>query len=90
MSLAEQVETIPPILNAAELIDFALNSSKSDTFTSISPEDQSYGISKVRKFYIRKIKLVSQSFLEKINAILEQFPKIEVCPLFAQNDSLTF
>lgn len=37
-----------------------------------------YQISRIRSFYMRKVKFTQQSFHDKLKLILDDFPKIEV------------
>ena len=40
-----------------------------------------YQISRIRSFYMRKVKFTQQSFHDKLKLILDDFPKIEVSAL---------
>ena len=41
-------------------------------------------ISRIRNFYMRKVKFSQATFHDKLTAILEEFPKLDVSPLRAR------
>ena len=43
---------------------------------------KNFKISRIRNFYMRKVKFTQDSFDEKLGAILEEFPIIDVSTLF--------
>lgn len=72
---------IKPVSSSAELIDIVLSRTQRKTPTEVHP---GYQISRIRGFYMRKVKYVSQTFTEKFTDIITSFPKIdEIHPFFA-------
>jgi len=65
------IKVIPP---AAELINIILSKTQRKTPTVVHP---GYAISRIRSFYMRKIKFCQETLNEKLLNILENFPKIE-------------
>ncbi len=47
---------------------------------------KNFKISRIRNFYMRKVKFTQDSFDEKLGAILEEFPIIDVSPTFLGED----
>jgi hypothetical protein len=41
---------------------------------------KNFKISRIRNFYMRKVKFTQDSFDEKLSAILSEFPMLDVCP----------
>jgi nucleolar GTP-binding protein len=65
------IKVIPP---ASELINIILSKTQRKTPTVVHP---GYAISRIRSFYMRKIKFCQESLNEKLLNILENFPKVE-------------
>jgi nucleolar GTP-binding protein len=65
------IQVIPP---ASELINIILSKTQRKTPTVVHP---GYAISRIRSFYMRKIKFCNEILNEKLLNILENFPKIE-------------
>ena len=64
-----------------ELIDIILSRTQRKTPTIVHP---GYQLSRIRGFYMQKIKFASENFVQKLNEIVESFPKIEeIHPFFA-------
>ena len=57
-----------------DIIDIVLSKTQRKTPTEIHPNFQ---ISRIRKFYMTKVKFTSQEFVERIDVILTDFPKLE-------------
>eukprot|EP00871_Galdieria_phlegrea_P001432 jgi/Galph1/228/GphlegSOOS_G4889.1 len=67
--------------SAKELIDIVLSKTQRKTPTVIHKQ---YAISRIRQFYMRKVKFAQQSFHDKLSEILEDFPKVdEIHPFYA-------
>jgi nucleolar GTP-binding protein len=66
---------------AKDLIDIVLSKTQRKTPTEIHPQVQ---ISRIRKFYMRKVKFTQQTIEEKLGEILEKFPKLDdIHPFYA-------
>lgn len=64
------IKVIPP---SSQLINIVLSKTQRKTPTVIHP---GYAISRIRSFYMRKIKFCQETINEKLTNILENFPKI--------------
>ncbi len=62
---------IHTIHTSNELIDIVLSKTQRKTPTEVHP---GYAITRIRAFYMRKVKFCSETFQEKLNLILTQFP----------------
>ncbi|CAG8654546.1 14342_t:CDS:10 [Gigaspora margarita] len=63
-----------PIPAANDFLDIVLSKTQRKTPTVIH---KNYKIGRIRQFYMRKVKFTQDSFDEKLNAILEDFPKLD-------------
>lgn len=74
-------KTIVTIPSAKDLVNIVLSKTQRKTPTEVHP---GYKISRIRAFYIRKVKFTQDAIHEKLNGILEQFPKLEdIHPFFS-------
>lgn len=64
---------IPTIPNANEFLDVVLNRTQRKTPTVIR---SGFKISRIRAFYMRKVRFTADGFSEKLQAIVESFPNI--------------
>jgi nucleolar GTP-binding protein len=72
---------IAPIPDANEMIDIVLTRTQRKTPTVIHP---GYKITRIRNFYMRKIKFTQQTIDEKLGAILQEFPRLDdIHPFYA-------
>jgi len=67
-------KSIPVVQNASELINAVLSKTQRKTPTVIHP---GYKITRIRKFYMRKVKFTNQSVAEKVHSIITTFPKLD-------------
>jgi len=67
----KSIKAIPP---SKDLINIVLSKTQRKTPTVVHP---GYNISRIRTFYMRKIKFCEQTINEKLSDILESFPKVE-------------
>jgi nucleolar GTP-binding protein len=67
-------KSIPIVPTGNELIDIILSKTQRKTPTVVHPQ---YNIQRIRKFYMRKVKFTNQSVAEKLQSILEGFPKLD-------------
>ena len=58
-----------------EFIDVILSKTQRKTPTVVHKH---FKISRIRGFYMRKVKFTQQNFHDKLSKIIEEFPKIEV------------
>lgn len=74
----KNIKVLPP---AADLINIVLSKTQRKTPTVVHP---GYAISRIRSFYMRKIKFCQETISEKLSDALEHFPKIEdIHPFYA-------
>lgn len=74
----KEIQTVPP---APAFIDIVLSKTQRKTPTVVHP---GYKLSRIRKFYLRKIKYAQSTFSEKIAQILSDFPRIDdIHPFYA-------
>lgn len=64
---------IPVIPNSTEFLDVVLNRTQRKTPTVIRP---GFKISRIRAFYMRKVRFTADGFTEKLGEIVESFPNI--------------
>ncbi len=74
-------KTITVVSTAKDMVDIMLSKTQRKTPTEIHPQ---YDIGRIRSFYMRKVKFTAQSFHEKLAAILEEFPILDVSSLILQ------
>jgi nucleolar GTP-binding protein len=65
---------IKPIPNGTDMINIVLSKTQRKTPTVVHP---GYAISRIRGFYMRKIKFCEDTISEKLTNILDTFPKVE-------------
>lgn len=72
---------IQPIPTAEEFVDIVLTRTQRKTPTVIHP---GYKITRIRSFYMRKVKFTEQTITEKLGAILFEFPRLDdIHPFYA-------
>eukprot|EP00388_Colpodella_angusta_P009922 GDKJ01026112.1.p1 GENE.GDKJ01026112.1~~GDKJ01026112.1.p1 ORF type:complete len:689 (-),score=199.02 GDKJ01026112.1:154-2220(-) len=72
---------IAPVPDVKGLLDIVLSKTQRKTPTVTHP---GYEISRVRSFYTRKVKFLMQTFHDKFNDILTQFPRLDdIHPFYA-------
>lgn len=65
------IQTVPP---AKDFIDIVLSKTQRGTPTVVH---NGWKISRIRQFYMRKVKFTATNWNEKLTTILDDFPKIE-------------
>ncbi|KAJ7049965.1 P-loop containing nucleoside triphosphate hydrolase protein [Mycena amicta] len=76
------LKTIAPVPTAADFLDIVLSRTQRKTPTVIH---KNFKISRIRNFYMRKVKFTQDSFDEKLGAILEDFPMLDdIHPFLSQ------
>lgn len=74
----KEIQTVPP---ANDLIDIVLSKTQRHTPTVVHP---GYKITRIRNFYLRKIKFVQTTYSEKLTSMMSEFPRLdEIHPFFA-------
>jgi hypothetical protein len=71
----KKIQVVPP---AADFLDIVLSKTQRKTPTVVH---KGYQISRIRAFYMRKVKFAGQSFHDKLSQILDDFPLLNVCLL---------
>ncbi|KAF9227100.1 P-loop containing nucleoside triphosphate hydrolase protein [Gyrodon lividus] len=68
------LKAIAPVPTAADFLDIVLSKTQRKTATVIH---KNFKISRIRNFYMRKVKFTQDSFDEKLEAILTEFPMLD-------------
>ncbi|KDQ07156.1 hypothetical protein BOTBODRAFT_38989 [Botryobasidium botryosum FD-172 SS1] len=71
---ARSIKAIAPVPTAADFLDIVLSKTQRKTPTVIH---KNFKISRIRNFYMRKVKFTQDSFDEKLGAILTEFPILD-------------
>ncbi|KAJ2493536.1 Nucleolar GTP-binding protein 1 [Coemansia sp. RSA 2050] len=72
---------IAPVPESTDFLDIVLSKTQRKTPTVIHP---GYKITRIRQFYMRKVKFTQETFDEKLRQILEEFPVLDnVHPFYA-------
>lgn len=66
---------IAPVPTASDFLDIVLSKTQRRTPTVVHP---GWKITRIRSFYMRKVMFTKDAFTEKLAAILEEFPILEV------------
>ena len=67
-------KTIAVVPSSSDFIDITLSKTQRKTPTVIH---NGYAISRIRKFYMRKVKYTQENFHEKLHTILSEFPRLD-------------
>ncbi|RQM28477.1 hypothetical protein B5M09_008471 [Aphanomyces astaci] len=74
----KKIQTVPPANN---FVDIILTRTQRKTPTVIHP---TYAISRIRAFYMRKVKFTQQTCQEKLSQIIDDFPRLDdIHPFYA-------
>ena len=80
-SIQYNFKNIPIIPKVSDLIDSILSKTQSKTPTVTHP---GYKITRIRKFYMRKVRFTEDSITEKLESITKNFPKLDdIHPFYA-------
>ncbi|KAJ2062870.1 Nucleolar GTP-binding protein 1 [Coemansia sp. S146] len=72
---------IAPVPESSDFLDIVLSKTQRKTPTVIHP---GYKITRIRQFYMRKVKFTQETFDEKLRQILDEFPVLDnVHPFYA-------
>lgn len=81
MSQGFSFKHISSVPSGKEFIDTVLSKTQRQTPTVVH---KNYKISRIRAFYLRKIKFTQQTWHDKLSRILEEFPKLQdIHPFYA-------
>ena len=72
-SSSSSFKNIEPVPTGTDLLDIVL----SRTQRRLPTVRPGFKISRIRAFYARKVKYTQESFTEKLEAILTQFPRLD-------------
>jgi nucleolar GTP-binding protein len=67
-------KSVPVVPNSTELINIILSKTQRKTPTVVHP---GYKITRIRRFYMRKVKFTCNSIVEKVESIITNFPKLD-------------
>ena len=67
-------KSVPVVPNSTELINIILSKTQRKTPTVVHP---GYKITRIRRFYMRKVKFTCNSIVEKMESIITNFPKLD-------------
>jgi nucleolar GTP-binding protein len=74
----KEIQTIPP---AKQLVDIVLSRTNRKTPTVVHP---GFKITRIRNFYMRKVKYCQSTYSDKLGKIIDEFPKIDdIHPFYA-------
>ncbi|GAB5370790.1 hypothetical protein AAMO2058_001523400 [Amorphochlora amoebiformis] len=74
-------KSLTPVPSAKDFIDVILSKTQRKTPTVVH---RGYKISRIRSFYIRKVKFTQSNYHERIGVILNEFPRLEeIHPFYA-------
>ncbi|KAM3146488.1 hypothetical protein pb186bvf_001457 [Paramecium bursaria] len=74
-------KAIRPVMPSKDMINVVLSKTQRKTPTVVHP---GYDISRIRGFYMRKVKFTAETIHEKLDQILQDFPKLDdIHPFFA-------
>lgn len=65
---------ISPVPNGKDFIDIILSRTQTRTPTVVH---KGYAISRLRQFYMRKVKYTQQNFHDKLSTIIDEFPRLD-------------
>lgn len=71
------IQTVPPL---SDFLDIVLSRTQRKTPTVVH---KGYAISRIRSFYMRKVKYTRETFDEKLGHILAEFPRVDVSNILA-------
>jgi hypothetical protein len=73
-------KTIQPVPGAKDFVDIVLTRTQRKTPTIVHA---GWAISRIRSFYMRKLRFTQQTFQERFTLIVDEFPKLDVSPTFS-------
>ncbi|KMT03071.1 hypothetical protein BVRB_8g196300 [Beta vulgaris subsp. vulgaris] len=68
------LKKITVVPNGKDMIDIVLSRTQRQTPTVVH---KGYAITRLRQFYMRKVKYTQQNFQEKLSAIIDEFPRLD-------------
>ena len=80
-ALAYSFKSIKPVPTNKDFVDIVLTRTQRKTPTEVH---SGWQISRIRSFYMRKVRFTQATFHEKLGAIVDEFPKLDdVHPFYA-------
>jgi nucleolar GTP-binding protein len=73
-SIQYNFKNIPVVPNSTSLIDMILSKTQRKTPTEVHA---GYKITRIRRFYMRKVKFTNNSIEEKLDSVIKNFPKLD-------------
>lgn len=81
MTVQAGFKRMSPVPTVSDFLDIVLSKTQRKTPTVIH---KGYAITRIRSFYMRKVRFTQDTFDEKLGAILEEFPRLEdIHPFYA-------
>lgn len=84
-------KSITVVPTAKDFLDIVLSKTQRKTPTEIH---KNYAISRIRAFYMRKVRYTQQNYHDKLTQMLTDFPLLDVCifisPLSSQSTTVLF
>lgn len=65
---------ITVVPNGKDIVDIILSRTQRQTPTVVH---KGYSITRLRQFYMRKVKYTQQNFFEKLSTIIDEFPRLD-------------
>ncbi|KAK8807544.1 nucleolar GTP-binding protein 1 [Blastocystis sp. subtype 4] len=79
--MSKDFKSITAVPTGSELVDIILSKTQRKTPTVVRP---GFKIKRIQAFYMRKVKFTQQNTIEKLQAIIDEFPRLEeIHPFFA-------
>ena len=81
MATSYNFKTLTIVPSAKDLVDITLSKTQRKTPTVVHPQ---YKITRIRDFYMRKVKFTAENYVERMSMIIDQFPQLdEIHPFYA-------
>jgi len=74
MAQSYKFKEITVVPTAKDFVDIVLSKTQRKTPTQVHPQ---FKISRIRSFYMRKVKFCQQAFHDRLSSILQEFPKLD-------------
>ncbi|CAN6300788.1 unnamed protein product [Urochloa humidicola] len=79
----KKITVVPP---GKDFIDIILSCTQRQTPTVVH---KGYAISRIRQFYMRKVRYSQQNFYEKLSTIIDEFPRLDdIHPFYGRSSSV--
>lgn len=89
--MSKDFKAITTVPNGSELVDIILSKTQRKTPTVVRPRVEAgdwlspcrFKIKRIQAFYMRKVKFTQQNTIERLQEIVDQFPRLEVWFVFS-------